>query len=80
MNFWYESVIAISRHDSDGTLRAVELHPVELHWDGPRDTDRGIPRLADPPAADRILQRLQWLSKPFGTEIAIGEGIGLLGL
>ncbi|MFJ9631857.1 CapA family protein [Streptomyces sp. NPDC101175] len=77
---WYESVIALSRHDSRGALRAVELHPVELHWDGPRDADRGIPRLADPPAADRILQRLRRLSAPFGTEIDIEEGIGLLRL
>jgi hypothetical protein len=59
---WYKSVVAISRYDSHGTLRAVELHPVELHWHGPRDADRGIPRPADPPAADRILQRLQRLS------------------
>jgi poly-gamma-glutamate capsule biosynthesis protein CapA/YwtB (metallophosphatase superfamily) len=77
---WYESVIAISRHDSHGTLRAVELHPVELHWEGPRDADRGIPRPADPPAADRILRRLQRLSKPFGTAIAIKDGIGHLNL
>ncbi|MEU9348996.1 CapA family protein [Streptomyces sp. NPDC048278] len=77
---WYESVIALSQYDSRGTLHAVELHPAELHWEGPRDADRGIPRLADPPIADRILQRLQRLSKPFGTEITIKDGIGHLSL
>ncbi|WP_405876205.1 CapA family protein [Streptomyces sp. NBC_00005] len=75
---WYESVVAVSRHAGDGTLTAVELHPIELHWAGPRDADRGIPRLAEPAAAERILRRLQRLSEPFGTEILIKEGIGHL--
>lgn len=73
---WYESVVAVSRHASDGTLRTLELHPVELHWNGPRDADRGIPRPAGPADADRILRRLRRLSEPFGTEIAIEEGVG----
>ncbi|WP_069758150.1 CapA family protein [Streptomyces sp. LUP47B] len=77
---WYESVVAVSRFDGDGALRAVELHPIELHWDGPRDADRGIPRLADRPTAERILLRLQRLSKPLGTQITIREGIGHLSL
>jgi hypothetical protein len=59
---------------------AEELHPVELHWAGPRDADRGIPRLADPPTAQRILRRLQRLSEPFGTEIALRKGVGRLSL
>lgn len=73
---WYESVIAISRFDADGALRAVELHPIELHWHGPRDADRGIPRLADPATGDRILRRLQRLSQVFGTKIIVENGIG----
>lgn len=77
---WYESVIAISRFDADGTLQAVELHPIELHGHGPRDADRGIPQLADPATADRILRRLQRLSQGFGTEIAVENGIGRLKL
>ncbi|WP_330294039.1 hypothetical protein [Streptomyces sp. NBC_00576] len=40
----------------------MELHPIELQRDGPRDADRGIPRLADPPTAERILRHLQRLS------------------
>jgi poly-gamma-glutamate capsule biosynthesis protein CapA/YwtB (metallophosphatase superfamily) len=75
---WYESVIAISRFGAEGTLQAMELHPVELHWAGPRDADRGIPRLADPPTANRILQRLRRLSQPFGTDLTIEDGIGHL--
>lgn len=77
---WYESVIAISRFDAAGALRVVELHPIELHWDGPRDADRGIPQPADAATADRILRRLQRSSRPFGTEIVIEDGIGHLSL
>jgi poly-gamma-glutamate capsule biosynthesis protein CapA/YwtB (metallophosphatase superfamily) len=73
---WFESVVAVSRFASDGTVRVIELHPVELHWDGARDADRGIPRPADPPAADRILRRLRRLSEPFGTKIIIEAGVG----
>jgi poly-gamma-glutamate capsule biosynthesis protein CapA/YwtB (metallophosphatase superfamily) len=73
---WYESVLTVSRFDRDGTLRALELHPIELRWEGPRDADRGIPRLADPATAVRILQRLQRLSEPFGTTITIDDGVG----
>ncbi|MET8979462.1 CapA family protein [Streptomyces sp. NPDC004539] len=73
---WYESVVAVSRHAADGTLLALDLHPVELHWSGPRDADRGIPRLASGPDANRILHRLRELSAPFGTEITVEEGVG----
>ena len=41
---------------------------------------RGIPRLADPPTADRILLRLQRLSQPFGTAILIEDGVGRIKL
>ena len=40
---WYESVIAVNRFSSTGTLQEVVLHPVEMHWQDERDADRGIP-------------------------------------
>ncbi|GAB4061432.1 CapA family protein [Uliginosibacterium sediminicola] len=75
---WYESVIAINRYQANGRLQAIELHPVEMHWQNERDADRGIPRLAQGEDAQRILQRLQRLSAPFGTEIEITAGLGLI--
>jgi poly-gamma-glutamate capsule biosynthesis protein CapA/YwtB (metallophosphatase superfamily) len=66
---WYESVVAVSRFQEDGRLDHLELHPVELHWEGPRDADRGIPRRAEGEAANRIMRRLQRLSQPYGTTI-----------
>ena len=75
---WYESVVAVSRFDESGELITVELHPVELHWEGPRDADRGIPELAGPEAGKRILEELRELSRPYGTEIQILDGIGVI--
>jgi poly-gamma-glutamate synthesis protein (capsule biosynthesis protein) len=38
----------------------------------------GLPRLAAPEMAQRILQRVQALSKPFGTNIAIEGNVGVI--
>lgn len=73
---WYESVVAVSRFRDDGRLDHLELHPVELRWEGPRDADRGIPRLAEGEAANRIMRRLQRLSEPYGTTISFDGRTG----
>lgn len=75
---WYESVVAVNRYDRRGDVRTIHLHPIEMHWDDARDADRGIPRLAPPDAAIRILERLAALSEPFGTSIEIRDGIGVI--
>jgi hypothetical protein len=43
-------------------------------------TDRGIPRIAHGADAERILQRLQRLSRHYGTEIVIENELGLIRL
>jgi poly-gamma-glutamate synthesis protein (capsule biosynthesis protein) len=75
---YYDSAIAVSRFDESGDLTTVYLHPVELHRDGPRDADRGIPELAGAEAGNRILQQLRELSRPYGTEIDIIDGVGVI--
>jgi poly-gamma-glutamate capsule biosynthesis protein CapA/YwtB (metallophosphatase superfamily) len=75
---WYESVVAVNRFDRRGNLTAMRLHPIEMHWDNARDADRGIPRLAPPDVAMRILERLQKLSKPYGTRIDVRDGVGIV--
>ena len=74
----YESVVAVSRFDGSGELVTVHLHPIELHWDGPRDADRGIPQLASEDAGNRILEELRELSRPYGTEIQVRDGLGVI--
>lgn len=72
----YESVIAVS-HFKDGALAEIRLHPIDLgvHAVG---ADRGVPKMADPDMGARILARLQRLSRPFGTNIDIVKGIGVI--
>ena len=73
----YEGVLALSRFEH-GQLAELRLHPVELTDQNVRLVNRGIPRLASPEAARRILTRLQKLSRPLGTDITIENNIGIV--
>ncbi|EJN02907.1 CapA family protein [Herbaspirillum sp. YR522] len=80
---WFESVVAVNRYRGDGQLDSIELHPIEMHWGdtgGARDADRGIPRIAHGADAQRILERLQGLSRAYGTEIVIRDEVGHIAL
>ncbi len=72
----FESMIALSEYDR-GELVAVRLYPTHGQFDGPI-SQLGIPRVAPPEMAQRILQRVQGLSAPFGTTIAIEDNIGVI--
>jgi poly-gamma-glutamate capsule biosynthesis protein CapA/YwtB (metallophosphatase superfamily) len=73
---WWESVIASMTFDH-GILRSVQLQPVDLGVDLPLG-QRGTPRLATPERGASILERLALLSQPFGTELRVQNGIGLI--
>ena len=73
---WYESVIAVSRFEN-GHVSEIRLFPVTLSALR-RAADRGLPRLARPAEAQRILTRLQRLSAPFHTTIAIMGSVGVI--
>ena len=72
----YESIIAVSQF-AGGKLSEVRLHPIELTYNV-RMAQRGLPRMASPEAAQRILTRLQELSEPLGTTIVIEGGVGFI--
>jgi poly-gamma-glutamate capsule biosynthesis protein CapA/YwtB (metallophosphatase superfamily) len=72
----YDSIIALSRFDK-GTLAEIRLHPIEL-TDDVRMAHRGIPRLASPEGARRILSKVQKLSQPLGTTISIENNVGVI--
>jgi poly-gamma-glutamate synthesis protein (capsule biosynthesis protein) len=72
----YESMLAVSKFDG-GRLIQIQLHPIELRYDGPL-SQWGIPRVAPPEIGRRILERVQALSKPLGTTIAITGNIGVI--
>ncbi|MER8855895.1 CapA family protein [Mesorhizobium australicum] len=75
---FYESVIAVSRFERN-QLVELRLYPIELGR-SERLANRGIPRLAHASQGTAILYRLQELSKPFGTEIVIENGVGVITL
>ncbi len=72
----FETVIAVSRWEG-GRVTEVRLHPVDLGY-GRRLTTSGTPRLASPEMGRDILERLQRISKPYGTQIAIEGGVGVI--
>jgi poly-gamma-glutamate synthesis protein (capsule biosynthesis protein) len=72
----YESAITLSRFDK-GQLQEVRIYPIWARQDGSLSR-RGLPMTAPPEIAQRILQRLQKLSEPLGTRIAIEGNIGVI--
>ena len=75
-NLVFQSVIAVSRYEK-GQVSEIRLYPVDLGY-GKRLTESGIPRVPSPEIAQRILERLKKMSKPFGTNISIEENIGII--
>jgi poly-gamma-glutamate capsule biosynthesis protein CapA/YwtB (metallophosphatase superfamily) len=72
---WYESVVAVADFAGD-ELVELRLYPIELGWQQPR-SQRGTPRLAPEPSGRKIIEHLAELSRPFGTEIAYEDGMGV---
>ncbi|VIO69130.1 Capsule biosynthesis protein CapA [Bradyrhizobium ivorense] len=75
---FYESIVTVSRFEQN-QLAELRLLPIELGH-SKRLANRGIPRFAPRRKAIAILERLQRLSKPFGTQIAIENEIGVMRL
>ena len=72
----WESVVAdVLFHN--GSPVQINLTPISLGY-GLKRPDRGYPRLADAATETKILQRLQKLSEPYGTNIVIANGIGTI--
>jgi poly-gamma-glutamate capsule biosynthesis protein CapA/YwtB (metallophosphatase superfamily) len=61
----------------DGRPAEVTLTPITLGF-GKKRPDRGYPQVADAATATQILERLQKLSQPFGTNIMIRNGVGVI--
>jgi poly-gamma-glutamate synthesis protein (capsule biosynthesis protein) len=72
----YEGIVAVSKFEH-GTLAEIRLYPTDLGHDE-RMAHRGIPRMASPELAQRTLARLQRLSAPYGTTIAIEGNVGVI--
>ncbi|MFC1816122.1 CapA family protein [Thermodesulfobacteriota bacterium] len=73
---YWQSVCVVCKYNS-GKLKQIILYPVDLGYGRPR-SQRGRPMLADSENGERIITRLQRLSKEFGTEIIYREGCGVI--
>jgi poly-gamma-glutamate synthesis protein (capsule biosynthesis protein) len=74
----WESVIAVPTFRR-GHLAELLLYPINLAHGAPRQV-RGRPLLANQELAEKIIGDLQRLSKPYGTEIEMRRGIGIVDL
>jgi poly-gamma-glutamate synthesis protein (capsule biosynthesis protein) len=74
----YESVVAVSRYVK-GRVAEIRLHPIDLGT-AVEGAGKGVPGTASPAVAQRILERMQRLSAPFGTTITIEKGVGVIRL
>jgi poly-gamma-glutamate capsule biosynthesis protein CapA/YwtB (metallophosphatase superfamily) len=71
----FESIIAVSRYVG-GEVVEIRLHPLDLGVTS-KGVARGVPALADATVGRAVLERLQRLSAPYGTQIVIEDGVGV---
>jgi poly-gamma-glutamate capsule biosynthesis protein CapA/YwtB (metallophosphatase superfamily) len=73
---WYDGVVAVTEFER-GEARRVLLYPLDLGntYDRKR---RGIPHLAAPAEAERILKNLEKDSAQFGTRILAKNSVGII--
>jgi len=72
----YDAIMTQTKYDK-GRLQEVRIFPIVGGATGPISR-RGIPKMASGDDAKRILTKLQALSKPYGTTIAIEGNIGII--
>jgi len=72
----FQTLVTVCRF-AGGRLSELRLYPVDLRY-GERLEKSGVPRPAPPATAGAILARLQTISKPYGTTIAIEQNVGVI--
>src|SRR5207245_9664546 len=73
---YFQSVLAVSRFEK-GRAAEIRLYPIDLGY-GMKLTKSGVPHLAPPAEARAIIERLQRMSRPFGTTITIEQSTGVI--
>jgi hypothetical protein len=72
-----ESLMA-QAHYENGQLTEVRLYPLDLGQTPRPMSQVGIPRRPTPAVAKKILDELIEYSKPFGTKIAVEDGVAVI--
>jgi hypothetical protein len=74
-------VLLLSAHYEGGKLVEVRLYPGDLGQEMTRPLSRlGIPMTPSPEIAQKILTKVQRISKQFGTTISIENNVGVIRL
>ena len=72
---WFQTFVPVTTY-RHGTVSEIRIYPLAIESShAPTD---GRPRSADPAEAQEILTRLQKLSAPYGTQIRIVNGVGII--
>ena len=72
-----EALLVTARFDG-GKLAEARLYPADLGLDHRPTSKTGNPTTPSPEVGRQILEKVQRLSKPFGTNIAIDNGVGVI--
>jgi poly-gamma-glutamate capsule biosynthesis protein CapA/YwtB (metallophosphatase superfamily) len=72
---WFETIVPVSTYQ-DGKVSQIRLYPMIIDSTSPATS--GIPHMADPLHARRILDRLKAQSAMFGTEVRIEDDVGII--
>jgi poly-gamma-glutamate capsule biosynthesis protein CapA/YwtB (metallophosphatase superfamily) len=72
-----EALLVTARFDG-GKLTEARLYPADLGLDHRPTSKAGNPTTPSPEIARQILEKVQRLSRPFGTSIAIDKGVGVI--
>lgn len=75
---YWENIVALCGF-RERRLREIRLYPIDQGHGRPR-AQRGRPLLADTDVGERVLQRVQHLSKLYSTEVRIRDGVGFVSL
>ena len=73
--FW-ENIVATCHFDG-GKLAAIKILPIDQGFGRPR-AQRGRPVLAQGALAEKIIERVNKLSQPYGVSVKFKDGIGLI--
>jgi poly-gamma-glutamate capsule biosynthesis protein CapA/YwtB (metallophosphatase superfamily) len=73
---FFESILATGRYER-GQLTALELYPFRLA-DTAQPAMHGLPEAVSPAEGRTILERLRELSRPFGTQVRVADGVAVV--
>ena len=76
----FHEALLTSSHYENGQLIEVRLYPVDCGGPDRPGSQLGNPKRPSPAVARRILEDVAEYSKPFGTKIAIENGVGIIRL